>query len=316
MYLLLILFCLNSFADLPLGLWSVPEDKFHFSPLEETIILPSHQELPEILKRAILQHQPPTLRESSSLQIQYLWDPGAQSMIQRLCDRYEDLFSLKLASNLKCRIITHFLPGAWALPTGEVLISAGLIGVMKTPDGILSVLGHELAHHLLNHHEKRWNEQKKVDEYNMMLKKLFKSLRLKVSNEKDQFFSLFDAVKNFHLREQEIEADKIGILSSIIVGAESKKVIQDWERFISIYEKLEIKKNFLEKNVLSTHPSGSKRIEMIKDIVTKYKKLNYYQKMNSLTDDSRAEYSFFHQKYKPTILRFINLQIKINKSLK
>lgn len=53
--------------------------------------------------------------------------------------------------NLNIQVIINPTPNCYALSNGTILISTGLLSLIKNEDELLAVLGHEIAHYVLDH---------------------------------------------------------------------------------------------------------------------------------------------------------------------
>ena len=149
---------------------------------------------------------------------------------------------------------------AFALPGGKVGVYTGILEITKDDAGLAAVLGHEIGHVAARHGAERMREQ-------MALAGLATGLAigLEASGESARTRNLSLLAFGItatgfrvlpHSRQQESEADRIGLTYMAKAGYDPKESIAFWERFRD-YNK---KKGGAPPPFLSTHPADDKRI--------------------------------------------------------
>ena len=82
-------------------------------------------------------------------------DRAAGELIQYVCDYLAAAYEVPQPIWPRCRIAATWVPNAHAMPGGEIMITAGLIGVLSDLDSVLYVLGHEIGHVVGRHTTRR-----------------------------------------------------------------------------------------------------------------------------------------------------------------
>lgn len=149
---------------------------------------------------------------------------------------------------------------AWCMPGGKIVVYTGILPLTNNEASLAIVLGHEVSHALLNHGKKRMSEQ-------MMQQVGAHALSLLTQNKSKESQDLF--LKSYGIgteigvmlpfsRQDELEADKYGLVFAAMAGYDPRQAIAFWERMS--------KQSAGQKppEILSTHPSDEKRIEYIK----------------------------------------------------
>ena len=151
---------------------------------------------------------------------------------------------------------------AFALPGGSVVVNSGLILRAGSPEEVLGVLGHEIAHVTRRHHARGLIESRGV----------YYILSFFLGGGSD----LIDLIINAGSTLQSLQYDR---------SLESEADDQGWDYvvaaninpkgMISFFEKLEAAQGPIEKgateslNLMSTHPATSERIEQLKNKLAK-----------------------------------------------
>ncbi|KUJ15897.1 uncharacterized protein LY89DRAFT_697907 [Mollisia scopiformis] len=144
---------------------------------------------------------------------------------------------------------------AFVLPGGKVFVYTGILPITKNDDGLAAVLGHEIAHNVARHQAERQSStiwmfplrwtlyMLDASGYTLGLGRFFGDLFL-------QYGIMLPAS-----REQESEADYIGLLIMAKSCYNPSEAVKVWERMEAANKE---DANFPEW--LSTHPSNAHRI--------------------------------------------------------
>jgi len=124
---------------------------------------------------------------------------------------------------------------AFCLPGGKVAVFTGLLQIVENDDQLAAVLGHEVAHALAHHASERLEAEQQSSGG------VLASLREKA----------FD-------RQQESEADHIGIFLMTFAGYDPNQAIVFWKRMKQISDE-----QGRVPEILSDHPSDEKRIKQL-----------------------------------------------------
>jgi predicted Zn-dependent protease len=130
---------------------------------------------------------------------------------------------------------------AFCLPGGKVAVYTGLLRVAQNDDQLAAVLGHEVAHALAHHVSERLARQEREGGG------LLAALRERK----------FD-------REQESEADHIGVFLMTFAGYDPRQAVVFWQRM----KRLSDERGSIPE-ILSDHPSDERRIRQLEEWVPK-----------------------------------------------
>lgn len=140
-------------------------------------------------------------------------------------------------------------PNAFALPGGKVGVYSGLFKVAKNDAQLAAVLGHEVAHAVARHGVERLSRE-------LLLGLGVAALGAAVGDDRVAAVAGLGATVFVSLpfsREQEAEADEIGLLYMARAGYDPREAIRLWENFEALGQGAPIE-------FLSTHPSHGSRI--------------------------------------------------------
>lgn len=147
---------------------------------------------------------------------------------------------------------------AFALPGGKVGIYTGLINLASSDDEVAAVMGHEVAHVILEHGNERVSQ-------NVAAQVLGIGVQYGVRNQDDQTKQLAMLAYNVgaqygvllpYSREHEREADSVGLLYAAQAGYDPRASVTFWQKMAS-------KGGSQPPQFLSTHPSHDDRIKRL-----------------------------------------------------
>jgi predicted Zn-dependent protease len=143
------------------------------------------------------------------------------------------------------------------MPGGKIVVYTGILPVAENADGLAAVMGHELAHALLNH----GRQQRSAD----ILKSIGAIATSVIAAVADvdyetrrQVETLYDIGTTYlgtlpFSRKHETEADEVGLVLMTIAGYESEEAVAFWTRMNAL-------SGSGTPAFLSTHPSNDQRI--------------------------------------------------------
>jgi predicted Zn-dependent protease len=150
---------------------------------------------------------------------------------------------------------------AWCMPGGKIVVYTGILPLTQTEDGLATVMGHEVAHALLNHGQQRMSAG--------FLQQLGAiSVAVLASNQSDDTQSLLMSAYGIGTtlfgtlpfsRKHESEADHYGLILMAIAGYNPEASISFWERMAA--------KDGGSIEFLSTHPSDTTRIRQLTESI-------------------------------------------------
>lgn len=149
---------------------------------------------------------------------------------------------------------------AWAMPGGKVAFYTGILPLCQDEAGIAVVMGHEIAHAVAGHGRERLSRA-------LVLQGISTGLAVALSQKdpktRDIFLNVFGVTANVGVmlpnsREQEYEADYLGLLFMAEAGYDPRTAISFWERMMA-------QGGAKPPEFLSTHPSDQHRIQRMKE---------------------------------------------------
>lgn len=152
---------------------------------------------------------------------------------------------------------------AYCMPGGKIMVLTGLIDKLHaTDDELAAVIGHEIAHALREHGRERMS-QSYVQQFSLQALGLFLSgSSAVVGNASMQAASLgsklFFALPNS--REQEREADRIGLELAARAGYSP-------DAAVSLWQKMKAQSGAKQAEFLSTHPANESRIAELQTLI-------------------------------------------------
>ena len=151
---------------------------------------------------------------------------------------------------------------AWAMPGGKIAFYTGILPVTQTEAGVAVVMGHEIAHVLLNHGQQRMSGSllQELGALGLTL------ATLNMSPESQALTmtaygvgsTLFGTLP--FSRQHEFEADEYGLILMAIAGYHPAEGAAFWQR-MSSYGGASV------PQFLSTHPSDSNRIQNLHRLI-------------------------------------------------
>jgi predicted Zn-dependent protease len=150
---------------------------------------------------------------------------------------------------------------AWCMPGGKIVVYTGILPLTQTEDGLATVMGHEVAHALLNHGQQRVSA-------NILQQIGAVGVAILGAGQSSQDQALLMAVYGVgstllgtlpFSRTHESEADHYGLLLMAIAGYNPEESVPFWERMAA--------RGGSVPEFLSTHPSGTTRIKQLKELI-------------------------------------------------
>jgi len=150
---------------------------------------------------------------------------------------------------------------AWCMPGGRIVVYKGILPVTKNEDALATVMGHEVAHALLDHGKQKlsWGY---LQQFGGVLGAGLLALAFGADQQTQELFLLAYGVgTNVGLmlpysRELESQADEYGLYLMAIAGYKPEESVPFWERMAA--------SSGGSIEFLSTHPSHETRISNLK----------------------------------------------------
>lgn len=143
---------------------------------------------------------------------------------------------------------------AWAMPGGKIAVYTGILPITQNESGLAAVLGHEVAHALLNHGQRRISQDQLTQ-----LAGYAGSTALGNTEYQQVFNEAFGITSTLGVslpfsRKFETEADELGLRLMAIAGYDPMAAVNLWERMHENSGGNE------PPQFMSTHPSSQSRI--------------------------------------------------------
>ena len=158
---------------------------------------------------------------------------------------------------------------ALCMPGGKILVFSGLLSVIRTEEELAFILGHEMAHSLLDHGRTKISAQKSKNRLKTGAKIGSVALSLAGYGEAAAVTNIAtdvaDVGSHYLLmqpwgRDQELEADKLGMMIIHMAGYDIRNIPQFWARMSG---------GAHQHDFFSTHPTDKKRINQMENLVPK-----------------------------------------------
>lgn len=162
---------------------------------------------------------------------------------------------------------------AWCMPGGKVAIYSGILPVTRNEAGLATVMGHEIAHAIAKHASERMSQTiaaqlggAAVDVATAERSSTTRAVLNTAYGLGGQLALLS------YSRNQESEADRLGLVFMALAGYDPTEAIGFWERMMEAKGAA----GGAPPEFLSTHPSDVRRINDIKKLLPEA--LGYYNK--------------------------------------
>lgn len=154
---------------------------------------------------------------------------------------------------------------AFCLPGGKVGVYSGLLKITQNEGGLATVVAHEVAHAVARHGEERISQGLLLQLGGVVLAEATKT---KPDAARQLLQAAYGVGGNVaimlpHSREQELEADHLGLLYMARAGYDPREAVEFWKRF-SAHSKDRGGKAI---EFLSTHPLDEKRIAQLEELM-------------------------------------------------
>jgi Zn-dependent protease with chaperone function len=150
------------------------------------------------------------------------------------------------------------MKNAWCMPGGKIAIYTGILDITKNDDGLAAVMGHEIAHAVAKHSIERASRSVLLNTGTQLFD-IFSGGKLSTVNRVTGMntvglLSQIGIMNPFN-RNQESEADYLGMIFSSLSGFDIRETKELWVRM------KESNKGKEPPEFMSTHPSSDNRIK-------------------------------------------------------
>jgi predicted Zn-dependent protease len=157
---------------------------------------------------------------------------------------------------------------AWCMPGGKVMFYTGILPICDGEDGIAVVMGHEIAHAIARHGNERMSQT-------MIAQGIGAAGQIGTSGSSPQVQAIFN--QSFGIgsqlgllkfsRNNESEADKLGLVFMTMAGYDPATAAEFWKRMAANKGEGQAPPEFM-----STHPSDERRIQDILEYLPEARK--------------------------------------------
>ncbi len=182
---------------------------------------------------------------------------------------------------------------AFCMPGGKIIMFSGILSVANTEEKVAFILGHEMAHALLDHSRTRASAQNAqnaitsaawIGSFALDLVGLggiggLTRAATNVASVGSQFFLL-----NPWGRDQELEADKLGMMIIHWAGYDISSIPAFWQSMAG--------GNPNSHDFFSTHPSDSKRIAVMNELIYEIQNQKDFYSQPVLSDVPKPKEEF------------------------
>ena len=175
---------------------------------------------------------------------------------------------------------------AFVLPNGEIFMFTGMLKVLRDKDEVAVILGHEIAHCLLQHGLETLSHQGVLEIFSLgfitAIWALVQSdiLAYVVHSLHNGLMSVL--FKLPHSRKLELEADEVGLMIAAKACFDPRAGPRIWDRFQSLCETKDI------PEYISTHPGHNRRSAYLAALLPNAYAISYDSNCAHLTAEARA----------------------------
>jgi predicted Zn-dependent protease len=161
---------------------------------------------------------------------------------------------------------------AWCMPGGKVAVFTGLLPVTRDDAGLATVMGHEIAHAIAHHAAERMSQMSAAQLGGGVVGAVVGGASQGTQQAIGQLYGLGGQLALLkYSRNQESEADRLGLVFMSMAGYNPDSAVTFWERMAAAKQGGGAPPEFL-----STHPSDATRIANIKKLLPEARQ--YYKK--------------------------------------
>lgn len=196
-------------------------------------------------------------------------DKNKSAMVKRVGDRIARaveayMASAGLSKNLdgykwEFNLVEDAAVNAWCMSGGKVVVYTGLLPLTQTEAGLATVMGHEIAHAVARHGSERMSDQMLIQLGGTALSS---ALAQKPEQTRQIALAAFGVGSQVGVilpfsRQNEYEADYMGLIFMAMAGYNPNESVPFWERMAK-------QGGSKQPEFLSTHPVDQNRIDRIK----------------------------------------------------
>ena len=152
---------------------------------------------------------------------------------------------------------------AWCMPGGKVAIYSGILPVTQNDAGLATVMGHEIAHAIAQHANERYSQMTLAQAGGGILGAAVGGASQGTQQVIGQLYGIGGQLAMLkYSRNQESEADRLGLIFMAMAGYNPDSAVTFWERMAAAKSSSGAQPEFL-----SSHPSDETRIAAIRKLL-------------------------------------------------
>lgn len=187
-------------------------------------------------------------------------DPQISAVVQRVAQRIAQVSGLE--EDWEFIVIEGKQVNAFALPGGKIAVYTGMIPVAQDETGLATVLGHEVGHVMARHAAERISQSQVIQAGTGIASVLLGGA---TGADPNTVAALLGAGATYGIqlpfsRQQELEADRIGLTLMARAGYDPRAAVGFWQRMAQANKGG-------PPEFLSTHPSDETRIARIEQLL-------------------------------------------------
>jgi predicted Zn-dependent protease len=207
-------------------------------------------------------------------------DAARTEMVRRIGTRIQHAVELYMKQNnmsdrlsgyqWEFNLVESDEQNAWCMPGGKVVVYSGILPLTRDESGLAVVMGHEIAHAVARHGSERMSQ-------GLVAQGLGTALSVALAEKPEQTQQLWMTAFGVGAqvgvllpfsRQQESEADHLGLIFMAMAGYDPHAAVPFWERMAA-------GGGGKPPEILSTHPSDATRIADLKKLLPEAMK--YYK---------------------------------------
>ena len=185
--------------------------------------------------------------------------------------RQQGLGSQLNGYNWEFNLVNDKQVNAWCMPGGKVVVYTGLLPVTRNEAALAVVMGHEIAHAVLQHGRERMSQGLAQQLGGVALSA---ALANRPAATQNLFLQSYGVASNVGVmlpfsRKQEFESDRYGLIFTAMAGYNPREAVALWQRME------QMSSGNRPPQFLSTHPTEGNRIEQLERYMPEA--LKYYK---------------------------------------